>query len=81
MHLPGVLIGKPRLAMCGQLADDRPSERTPVHIVQRGFVDDVVCVPGAQQIEEVQPALARPGAEPGEVVVADLLVWTAPDGI
>ena len=29
-------------------------------------------MPCAQQIEEVQPALARPRAEPGEVVVADL---------
>jgi hypothetical protein len=29
-------------------------------------------MPGAQQIEEVQPALGRPGAEPGEPVIADL---------
>ena len=58
--------------MCGQLVDDRPGEGTPAHIVQCGFVDDVVGVSGAQQIEEVQPALARPRAEPGEVVVADL---------
>ena len=27
---------------------------------------------GAQQVEEVQPALARARAEPGEIVVADL---------
>jgi hypothetical protein len=29
-------------------------------------------VSGAQQIEKVQPALARPRAEPGEVIVTDL---------
>jgi hypothetical protein len=33
------------------------------------------------QIEEVQPALRCPGAEPAEMLIADLLVWTAPDGI
>jgi hypothetical protein len=38
-------------------------------------------VAGTQQVEEVQAALAARRAEPGEVVVADLLVWTAPDGI
>ena len=52
--------------------DDGPGQGTAAHIVQRRFVDDVVGVSGAQQIEEVQPALARPGAEPGEVVIADL---------
>ncbi len=72
MHLPDVLIGKLRPAMCGQLVDDRAGKCTPAHIIQRGFVDDIVGVSRAQQIEEVQPALARPGAEPGEVVVADL---------
>ena len=81
MHLPGRLIDEPRLSVCRQLVDDRPSQGTPAHIVQRGLVDDVVCVSGTQQIEEVQSAFAGPRAEPGEVVVADLLVWTAPVGI
>jgi hypothetical protein len=34
--------------------------------------DHVVAVPGPQQIEEVQPALAGGGGKPGEMVVADL---------
>ena len=42
------------------------------HIVQRRLVDDRVGMPDTQQIEEVQPALARPRGEPGKVVVADL---------
>jgi len=33
-------------------------------------------MPGMQQIEEVQPALALPGAEPREIVVADLCAET-----
>ena len=81
MRLPGGLIGEPCLSMGGQPMDDGPCQGTATHIVQRCLIDDVVGVSGAQQIEEVQPALARPSAEPGEIVVADLLVWTAPDGI
>src|SRR6476659_1425235 len=72
MRLPGGLIGEPPRLMGGQLMDDGPSQGTAAHIVQRRFVDDIVCVPGAQQSEEVQPALARPGGEPGDIVIADL---------
>ena len=72
MRLPGHLIGEPHLPRCRQLVDDRSGQGTPTHIVQRRLIDDVVCVSGAQQIEKVQPALARPRAEPSEVVVADL---------
>ena len=72
MHLPGSLIGELRLPMCRQLVDDGPGQGALTHIVQRRLIDDVVCVSGAQQVEKVQPALAGPRAEPGEVVVADL---------
>jgi len=34
---------------------------------------------GAQQIQKVQPALRRPGGEPGEAVIADVRgVFIAP---
>ena len=72
VRLPSSPVGEPCLPMCRQLVDDRPGQGTPTHILQCGLIDDVVCVPGAQQIEEVQPALACPRAEPGEIVVADL---------
>jgi len=39
---------------------------------ERGLVDDVIDMPGAQQVEELLPALAGARAEPGEVVIADL---------
>ena len=56
MRLPCGMIGKPCQLVHGQLMDDGPSQGTPAHIVQRRFVDDIVRVPGAQQIEEVNPA-------------------------
>ena len=39
---------------------------------QRRGVDHVVGMTGAQQVEEVQPALRWPGGEPGEAVIADV---------
>ena len=72
MALPGRLIGKLPLRMPGQLPDHRSGQVVLAHVVQRRLVDDVIGVAGAQQFEEVQPALAAGGAEPGEVVVADL---------
>ena len=55
MRLPGGLIGELASVDGRQLMDDGPSQAP--RIVQRRFVDDIVCVPGAQQSEEVQPAL------------------------
>ena len=72
VRLPGGRSGELRLPMCRQLVDDGPGEGALTHIGQRRLIDDVVCVSGAQQIEKVQPALARPRAEPGEVTVTDL---------
>lgn len=48
IRLPDSLIGKPRLLMCGQLADDWRRNGSPPHIIQSGFVDDVVGVAGTQ---------------------------------
>ncbi len=55
-----------------QACDQRAGQGAAAHVVECLVVDDVVCMAGAQQAEEVQPALARRGAEPGEVPVADL---------
>lgn len=72
MRPPDGGIGEPRLAPFRQTADHRPGKRAAAHVGQRRRVDHVIGVPGAQQVEEVQPALARPCAEPGETVVTDL---------
>ena len=58
--------------MRGQSLDERSGQRMLAHVVQGRVVDHIVGVAGAQQVEEVQPALAARRAEPGEVVVADL---------
>ena len=81
MLRPGLLIGKLQLLVRGQSLDQRSGQRMVTHIVQGRVVDHIVGVAGTQQVEEVEAALATRRAEPGEVVVADLLVWTAPDGI
>ena len=54
------------------MANDRPGQGMLMHVGECRIVDDVVSVSGAQQVEEVQPALAASSGEPGEVVVADL---------
>jgi hypothetical protein len=81
MPRPGFLIGKLPPLVLGQSLDQRSGQGMLTHIVQGRIVDHIVGVTGAQQVEEVQAAFAARRAEPGEVVVADLLVWTAPDGI
>ncbi len=81
MGLPGRVVGEACLRFRSQAAEHRAGERAGPHVGQGCLVDHEVSVAGPQQIEEVEPALARAGAEPGEVVVADLLVWTAPDGL
>ena len=72
MALPGGLVGELAHRMGGQSANDRPGQGMLAHVGERRVIDDVVGVSGAQQVEEVQPALAAGGAEPGEPVVADL---------
>jgi hypothetical protein len=44
MRLPGSLIGELCQLMRRQLADDRPGQGAPTHIVQRRLIDDVVGV-------------------------------------
>ena len=72
MGLPGRVIDEASLPLGRQAAEHRPGERAAAHIGQGRRVDHILAVAGAQQVEEVEPALARPRAEPGEGVVTDL---------
>jgi hypothetical protein len=81
MPQPRFLIDELPLLMRGKSLDERSGQRMIAHVVQGRAVDHIVGVTGTQQVEEVQTTLAARRAEPGERVVADLLVWTAPDGI
>src|SRR4030081_504272 len=42
------------------------------HLAVGRVIEPVISMAGAQQIEEVQPALRCAGGEPGEPVIADL---------
>ena len=81
MRLPSELIGKvcPRLRR--QLADHSSGESTATHVAQGRIIDHVVRVSGAQEIEEVQSALAGPRAEPGEAVFTDLCAKASLSGM
>ena len=72
MAHPSRLVGKPPLLMSSQLLEERSGQGMITHVAQGRVVDDVVGMTGAQQVEEVQPALAARRAEPGEIVIANL---------
>ena len=72
MRSPGRLVREDALRVAFQEGDHRASQSVLAHVGQRLGVDHVVAMPGPQQFEEVQPALADRAAEPGEVVIADL---------
>jgi hypothetical protein len=72
MRLPGGLVAEPRLRFSLQTGDRGRWQALLSHVVVSGVVEHVVSVPRAEQIEEVQPALRGPRAEPGEPLIADL---------
>jgi hypothetical protein len=72
MRLPGRRIGKLLLGMLRQPGNGGSGEGMFVHVGQSRLVDHVISVSGPQQIEEVKAALAARGAEPGEIIIADL---------
>jgi hypothetical protein len=72
LRRPGRTVGEVPHRVIGQAGDQRRRQAALTQIRQRHVVDDVIGVAGAQQPEEVQPALAPAAAEPGEVLVADL---------
>ena len=70
--MPGWLIGEISLVTRVQTRDVRERQAMGPHVGQGCLVHRKVAMPGAQQIENVQPALRRARAEPGEPIVADL---------
>ena len=72
VRLPGRGIGKLFVGVFRQAGDDGPGEHAPAHVAQCRVVDHVIGVFRAQQVKEVQSALALGGAEPGKGIVADL---------
>src|SRR3954467_10441944 len=52
--------------------NDWPGQSTVPHVGQSLGIDHVICMTGAQEFQEVQPALGSGGGEGGEMVVADL---------
>ena len=72
MGTPPGLVGEGSALMGEQRGDDRLGHGVLDHVGHRRGVDHVLGVAGAQQLEDAQPALGRPGGEPGEAVVADV---------
>ena len=72
MGQPRRPVGEALVGMLGEQPDDRPGERAAAHIGERFGVDHIIPVTGAQQLEEVEPALGAGRPEPGEAVVADV---------
>jgi hypothetical protein len=65
---PSLLIGKLPPLVRGQSLDERSRQGMFAHVLQGCIVDRIVGVTSAQQVEEVEAALAARCAEPGEVV-------------
>jgi hypothetical protein len=77
--LPVRIFGKAPRSGGEQSGDDAFRYAVFDQVGQRRSIDHVVGMAGAQQVQEVQPALRRAGGEPSEVVVADVRgVFIAP---
>jgi hypothetical protein len=72
VRLPARSIGEAPGRVRGQPVDHRPREAVRAHVREGVVVDDVLVVTGAQDLQEVPPALREAGGEEGEAVVADL---------
>src|ERR1700730_19120509 len=72
MRVKGPLVGEAAVGMFGQPVDHLSGQGAFAHIGERRGIDDVIAMSGAQQAEEVEAALRSGGAEPAEMVVADL---------
>ena len=69
---PGLLIGEVTVGMFGESGDHTAGQRAFAHIGERGVIDDVIAMAGAQQAEKIEAALRGGGGEGGEMGVADL---------
>ena len=81
MGLPGRLVVEARAWLGRQAAEHRSGQRARAHVVQCRLVDDVIGMAGAQEIKEVEPALARARGEPRERIVADLRAEAIAPGV
>src|SRR6266581_7598664 len=72
MLAPGGRVREMLVRMLVQSCDDRAGQVPSAHVAERRSIDDVVGMAGPQQVEEIEPALRLRGAEPGEMLVADL---------
>jgi len=70
--VPSLLIGEVAVGVFGQASEHMGGQRAFTHVGQRRSINDVIAVTGAQQIEEVEPALRGRGPEPGEVFITHL---------
>ena len=69
---PGLLIGEVAVGMFGEPGDHMAGQRAFAHIGERGVIDDVIAMAGAQQAEKIEAALRGGGDEGGEMGVFDL---------
>ncbi len=77
MRHPGRLVGemmRPVIMMGGasQAGDERAGQLALAPVGQGRVIDRVIFLAGAQQLQEVAPALGKGRGERGEAVVADL---------
>lgn len=78
MRLPGLLIGEMPFRAAGEPVDQRRRQATLSHILEAGCVQHEVGMAGPEHVKKVQSALARPRAEPGDMIVADLRAKAVP---
>src|SRR5215204_2560062 len=72
MGVPDLLVGEVAVRMIDQASDHVRGQRAFAHVSERLGIEDVIVVAGAQQLEEIEPALEGGGTKPGEMRVADL---------
>ena len=72
MRLPGGVIGKALVAMFGKTRDQRAGQTTVAQVGKGICIDHVVGMTGAQHGQKIQSAFALGGAEPREMIIADL---------
>src|SRR5262249_31661016 len=64
MCLPGLGIDQLLVGVFRQTDDDGPGQRALAHVTQRCIIDDVIGVPGAQQVEKVHYWALANGSPP-----------------
>lgn len=71
-HMPIPATGRPRLGELTQGLERSFRQRLLGHVGQRRVIDRIVVLPGPQQAQKVDPALAVGAGEVGEQLVANV---------